>query len=157
MADSRVLFVCSLALAWLPACFNNVAVLEPKAKAVKVVRETDRPLRCDTLGKITGTSRSSDLEEAKTGAENDLRNQAAKLDANFALVEAQRHGPVGTSSQHDYFLGGKALRCQTEEMEEAAEKAEAEARAKKEAEAAAREEQEAAEKKAAKDKGKKGK
>lgn len=128
------------------ACLSNVVALSPKAEAVTIVRETDKPLRCEVRGKISGTSRSSDEKEARTGAENDFRNQAAELNANFALVEAERHGPVGTSSQQDYFFGGKALLCQTEEMEAASEKAEAEARDKREQEETARQQQEAEEK-----------
>jgi hypothetical protein len=133
----------------LTACLDNVVALSPKAEGVQVVRETEKPLRCEVRGKISGTSRSTTLAEAKTGAENDLRNHAAEYDANFALVEAERHGPVGTSSQVDYFVGGKALVCQTEEMEAAADKAEAEARDKREQEAAAQEAKEAEEKEAA--------
>ena len=116
--------VCAL----LPACLGNVVALQPKAQSVKIVRETDRPLRCKVLGKISGTSRSSDEKEARAGAENDFRNQAADLNGNFALVEAQRGGQVGTGSLHDSFIGGKALICETEEMEEAQDKADAAAR-----------------------------
>lgn len=136
----------------LPACLDNVAVLEPKAESIKVVRETDKPLRCDVLGKITGTSRSDDEKAARKGAENDFRNHAAELNANFAFIEAERSGPVGTSSQHDVFIGGKALRCLTEEMEEAEEKKAAAARDEKEKAAAESEAKEAEEKQAAKDK-----
>jgi hypothetical protein len=129
MLKSRASFV---VLVMLPGCFDNVVALEPKAESIKVVRETDKPLRCDVLGKISGTSRSTNEKEARTGAENDFRNQAAKFKANFALIEAERSGPVGTSSQHDVFIGGKALRCQTEEMEEADAKAAAAEREQKE-------------------------
>lgn len=116
----------------LSGCLSDVVALKPNAADVKVVRETDKPLRCEVLGKINGMSRSSDEKEGRTGAENDFRNHAAELKANFALIEADRSGPVGTSSQKDYFLGGKALHCQTEEMEEAQEKQEAAAREAKE-------------------------
>ena len=133
MLKTRALFVVLVAL---PGCFDNVVALEPKAQSIKVVRETDKPLRCDVLGKISGSSRSTKKDEARTGAENDFRNQAAKFKANFALIEAERSGPVGTSSQQDVFIGGKALRCQTEEMEEADEKAAAAAREQKEKEEA---------------------
>jgi hypothetical protein len=133
MLKSRAGFV---VLVMLPGCFDNVVALEPKAESIKVVRETDKPLRCDVLGKISGSSRSTKKEEARTGAENDFRNQAAKFKANFAFIEAERSGPVGTSSQHDVFIGGKALRCQTEEMEEADEKAAAAEREQKEKEEA---------------------
>ena len=134
MLESRALFV---VLVVLPGCLDNVVALEPRAESIKVVRETDKPLRCDVLGKISGTSRSANKEEARTGAENDFRNQAAKFKAaNFAFIEAERSGPVGTSSQQDVFIGGKALRCQTEEMEEADEKAAAAAREQKEKEEA---------------------
>ena len=133
----------------LTACLSNVVALSPKAEGVKIVRESEKPLHCEVRGKISGTSRSADEKEAKSGAENDIRNQAAELDANFALVEAERHGPVGTSSQVDHFLGGKALLCQTDEMEAAAEKAEAEARDKREQEETAKKEKEAEEKAAA--------
>ena len=137
----------------LPGCFANVAVLEPKAAGIKVVHESDKPLRCQVLGKISGTSRSDDEKEARQGAENDFRNHAAELKANFAFIEAERSGPVGTSSQHDVFIGGKALRCQTEEMEEAEEKQAKSEREQKEQANAEREQKEAEEKKqAAKDK-----
>lgn len=137
----------------LPGCFANVAVLEPKAAGIKVVHESDKPLRCQVLGKISGSSRSDDEKEARQGAENDFRNHAAELKANFAFIEAERSGPVGTSSQHDVFIGGKALRCQTEEMEEAEEKQAKSEREQKEQADAEREQKEAEEKKqAAKDK-----
>src|SRR4030095_5024552 len=118
----------------------------------QIVHETDKPLRCEVLGKITGASRSADAQEGQTGAENDFRNNAAELKANFAFVEAERNGPVGTSSQKDYFVGGKALRCQTAEVEEAQDKADAAAREKKEQAQAEQEAKAAEEKKAAKDK-----
>jgi len=127
MSENRALFVaCFL----LPACLSNTVALAPEAKGVTLVRESERPLHCKVLKRISGTSRSSNEASARTGAENDLRNQAAELKGNFALVENERGGPVGTSSQRDYFVGGKALLCQTEEMEEADEKAEAEAKEK---------------------------
>jgi hypothetical protein len=134
----------------LPGCFANVAVLEPKAEGIKVVHESDKPLRCQVLGKISGTSRSDDEKAARQGAENDFRNHAAELKANFAFIEAERSGPVGTSSQHDVFIGGKALHCQTEEMEEAEEKKAASEREEKEKADAEREQKEADEKQAAK-------
>jgi hypothetical protein len=134
----------------LPGCFANVAVLEPKAAGIKVVHESDKPLRCQVLGKISGTSRSDDEKEARQGAENDFRNHAAELKANFAFIEAERSGPVGTSSQHDVFIGGKALRCETEETEEAEEKQAKSEREQKEKADAEREQKEAEEKQAAK-------
>ena len=150
MLKKRALFVVSIVL---PGCLANVAALEPKAEGVKVVHESDKPLRCDVLGKINGQSRSDNEKEARQGAENDFRNHAAELKANFAFIEAERSGPVGTSSQHDVFIGGKALHCQTEEMEEADDKAATAAREQKEKEDAEREQKEAEEKKAqAKDK-----
>jgi Domain of unknown function (DUF4156) len=145
----KALFVVSVVL---PGCLANVVTLEPKAEGIKVVHDSDKPLRCDVLGKISGTSRSDDEKAARTGAENDFRNHAAELKANFAFIEAERSGPVGTSSQHDVFIGGKALRCQTEAMEEADDKAAASAHEQKEKEDAEREQKEADEKKAAKDK-----
>jgi Domain of unknown function (DUF4156) len=145
----KALFVVSVVL---PGCLANVVTLEPKAEGIKVVHDSDKPLRCDVLGKISGTSRSDDEKAARAGAENDFRNHAAELKANFAFIEAERSGPVGTSAQHDVFIGGKALRCQTEAMEEADEKAAASAHEQKEKDDAEREQKEAEEKKAAKDK-----
>jgi hypothetical protein len=143
MPKLPALFVVS---ALLPACMSNVVVLEPEAQSVKLVRESERPLRCKVLGKISGTSQAADEPSARTGAENDLRNQTAGLKGNFALVENENSGPVGTSSQHEYFVGGKALLCQTEEMEDADEKAAATAKAQKEKEDADREQKEKDEK-----------
>lgn len=132
------------------ACLPDVVGLKPNAANVKVVHETDKPLRCEVLGKINGMSRSPNEKEGHTGAENDFRNHAAELKANFALIEADRSGPVGTSSQRDYFIGGKALQCQTEEMEEAQEKQEAADRDAREKAAEEQKQKEDEEKKAAK-------
>jgi hypothetical protein len=131
-------------------CLPDVVALKPNAANVKVVHETDKPLRCEVLGKIQGMSRSSDQKEGHDGAENDFRNHAAELKANFALIEADRSGQVGTSSQKDYFIGGKALQCQTEEMEEAPEKQEAADRDARQKAAEEQKQKEDEEKKAAK-------
>jgi hypothetical protein len=98
------------------------------------------------LGKISGMSRSSDPKEGSTGAQNDFRNHAADLKANFALVEAERSGQVGTGTQRDYYLGGQALACQTEEMEEAQDKQEQAERDAKEQQEEDAKQKEAAEK-----------
>ena len=132
----------------LPGCLGGTVALSPQAKSVTLVRESDRPLHCKALGKITGSSKSTDEKLAKAGAENDFRNQAAELKANFAVVELENGGPVGTSGERKSFLGGEALLCQTEAMEDAEEKKAAEAQEKKEKEDADREQQEADEKKA---------
>ncbi|HKY39678.1 MAG TPA: DUF4156 domain-containing protein [Polyangiaceae bacterium] len=130
--------------ALLPGCLSNVVTLKPEAKNVTIVSETTKPIRCEVLGRISGMSRSNDGKEAQTGAENDFRNQASEFEgANYALVETERNNRVGTSDQRDVFLGGKAMRCMTDEMEEAEAKKEAEAQEQKEkaeAEAKAKEE-----------------
>jgi hypothetical protein len=128
LKKSRLLIVSLV----LPGCFSNVVALEPKAQSVTLVHESDKPLHCEVKGKISGTSRSANKQEAETGAANDFRNHAAELKANFAFIEAERSGPVGTSSQQDVFIGGKALLCETEAMEEAQDKADAAAREQKE-------------------------
>lgn len=151
--------------ALLSACvFNSVAKLDPKAEGVVVVRETDKPTDCRYLGKIMGRSHADDEKQARQGAENDLRNQAAKLKANFALIESQRGGPVGTTSQREVVINGKALSCKTLEMQQAEEakheqelkekedreireQAEKERKAEEEKEKREREEQERKEKK----------
>jgi len=143
MLDKRVFFLVS---AVLSGCFSNNVVLEPKAQSVTLVHDADRPLHCKFLAKINGTSRSSDEQSARTGAENDVRNQAAELNGNFAEVVAERTSQVGTSSQRDAFIEGKALLCQTEAMDEANEKAEAKAKEDKAKADAVREEKEAEDK-----------
>ena len=132
----------------LPGCLDSTVALSPEAKSVTLVHESDRPLHCKALGKITGTSKNTDGKLAKIGAENDFRNSAADLKANYAVVEAENGGPVGTSTERNSFLGGEALLCQTEAMEDADEKAAAEAQEKKEKEDADREQAAADEKKA---------
>ena len=139
----------------LPGCLDGTVALSPQAKSVTLVRESDRPLHCKALGKITGSSKSTDEKLAKAGAENDFRNQAAELKANFAVVELENGGPVGTSGERKSFLGGEALLCKTEAMEDAEEKKAAEAQENKEKEEADREQQEADEKKAQADEKKK--
>ncbi|MEP7051101.1 MAG: DUF4156 domain-containing protein [Pseudomonadota bacterium] len=132
----------------LSGCLDSTVALAPEAKSVTLVREGDRPLHCKALGRITGSSKSSDEKLAKAGAENDFRNHAADLKANFAVVESENGGPVGTSSKHNSFLGGEALLCQTEAMEDAEEKRAADEEAKKE-QADADQEQQAADAKQA--------
>jgi hypothetical protein len=149
MLKKRALFVVS---ALLPACLGSVVTLSPKAESVTLVHESDRPLHCKFLGKINGSSRSSDEKEARQGAENDLRNHAADLKANFAFAEVERTGRVGTSSEQDAFASGSALLCQTEAMEDAQEKADEKAQAQKEQEEADAKQKEQDEKKDKKDK-----
>ncbi|MEO8900368.1 MAG: DUF4156 domain-containing protein [Polyangiaceae bacterium] len=121
-------------LLFLAGCLGGTVALSPEAKSVTLVREGDRPLHCKALGKITGSSKSSDEKLAKAGAENDFRNHAAELKANFAVVESENGGPVGTSTQRNSFLGGQALLCQTEAMQDADDKAAEVAQDKKEQE-----------------------
>jgi hypothetical protein len=147
MRSKRALFIVS---ALLPACLSSVVSLEPKAASVTLVHEGDRPLHCKFLGKINGTSRNSEEKVARQGAENDLRNHAAELNANFAVVEVERTSRVGTSEQQDAFVGGTAQLCQTEAMEDAQEKADAKAQEQKEKDDADLKEKEDAEKKAKK-------
>jgi len=143
MLKNSTLLVVSLLL---PGCFGGGPALSPEAKGVTLVRESDRPLHCKFLGKINADSRDSDEKVARAGAETEFRNQAAAMKANFALIEADRASYVGTSTQRDIFLGGKALLCQTDAMEEANDKVEAKKRAEAEQQDTAREEKEAEEK-----------
>lgn len=132
------------ALVLLPSCvFNSVKKLEPEAEHVTVVTDASRPIDCRVLGKINGSSHADDQKHAHQGAENELRNQAAKMKANFALIETDRNGPVGTTKQVEVFLTGKALACRTPEMEAEEEKRhEAELKAKEEKEQREAEEKE---------------
>ncbi|MFZ5893190.1 MAG: DUF4156 domain-containing protein [Myxococcota bacterium] len=107
-----------LALLSAGCVFNSVTKLDPKASHVELVREHDKPTDCKFLAKITGTSHADNEKEARKGAENDLRNQTAKLKGNFALIENQRGGPVGTTSQREVVINGKALFCKTLEMQQ---------------------------------------
>jgi hypothetical protein len=117
---------------------SNVVALEPEAKKIKLVREADRPINCEPVASISGTSRAENPERARKGAENDLRNKAAEYDANFAVVETERTRAAGTGPYKEVFLGGKAMKCITLEMETKREQAEAEAKLRKEQEEAER-------------------
>lgn len=121
-----------LAFALQGCLFNSVAKLKPEAAKVQVVPETEKPSDCKFLGKIVGTSHADDEKTAKQGAENDLRNKAAALKANFAIVENTRGGRVGTTSQRDVVINGKAYDCKTLEMQQAEEEKHAQAIAEQE-------------------------
>ena len=149
MLKKRAVFV---ACALLQGCFSSVVTLSPKAASVTLVRDSERPLHCKFLAKINGTSRSSEEKTARDGAENDLRNHAADLNANFAVAEVERPSRVGTSTEQDAFVGGTAQLCQTEAMEDAQEKADAKAQEQKEKEEAEQKAKEDADKKAKKHK-----
>lgn len=124
---------------------RDVPVLEPEGKKIKLVREADKPVDCDAVADVSGTSRAQDEKEALKGAENDIRNKASQYEANFVVVEVERTKQAGTGPYKEVFLGGKAMSCVTPEMEAAQEKAEAERKEKEEQEAAERERQEALE------------
>ncbi|SRR6266542_534083 len=101
---------------------ENLIEVNPQAAAVKVVREDERPFGCRVVGDVHGKSRSVDVGKARQGAENDIKNQAAKLKANYIVLEIDRSGHVGTSQYSDAFLGGKALRCEDGDKEKKEEK-----------------------------------
>ena len=69
---------------------------------------------CKNLGDVHGTSRSTDRDKARKGAEADLKNNAAALKANYVLVDAERTGLVGSSSHSETFMSGKAMKCEEE-------------------------------------------
>lgn len=115
---------------------RDVPVLEPEGKKIKLVREGDKPIDCDVVASVSGTSRAQDEKEALKGAENDIRNKASEYEANFVVVEVERAKQAGTGPYKEVFLSGKALNCVTPEMEAAQEKAEAERKEKEEQEAA---------------------
>ncbi len=115
MARTIVLLALSCALA---GCVTeSIVAAKPGASKVTMVTEVDKPFRCKTLADIHGTSRSSDEAKAKAGAQNDFKNRAAAVRANYALVEAENSGNVGTSTIREVFIRGKALRCQEPEKE----------------------------------------
>lgn len=136
---------------------RDVVVLKPEAKKITLVREGDKPIDCDAVADVSGTSRAQDEKEALKGAENDIRNKTSEYEANFVLVEVERTKQAGTGPYKEVFLGGKALSCVTPEMEAAQEKAEAERKEKEELAAAekARQEELEREKEAAEEEEKK--
>ncbi len=110
--------IASLSAIVLCGCmFSRVKDLDPEAAGVTVVRDTDKPGECKFLGKIRGTSRSTDEKEARQGAENDLRNQAAEKKANFATIDKVGKGRVGTTDQREVVINGKAYFCKTVDMQ----------------------------------------
>ena len=117
---------------------SNVVALEPEGKRIKLVHEADKPIDCEPVASISGLSKSEDVKEARKGAENDMRNKAGEYDANFAVVETQRTRRAGTSPYHEVFLGGKAMKCVTFEMEAKREQKAADEKARKEKEEAER-------------------
>jgi hypothetical protein len=123
----------ALPLLVFPGCvFDSVTKLEPEAEHIELVNEVDRPSNCKVLGKITGSSRAGDEKKARKGAENEFRNQALELKANYAMIESDRGGHVGTTTQQEVVLNGKALYCTTLEMEAKEEEAKEKARVEKE-------------------------
>jgi uncharacterized protein YbjQ (UPF0145 family) len=103
----------------LSSCvYESVTEIKPAAAGVKLVREDDKPFRCKVLGDVHGTSRSTDREKARKGAEAELKNNAAALKANYVVVEIDRQGMVGSSSYSDAFMAGKALKCEEQKEED---------------------------------------
>ncbi len=105
---------------WLIACVgcvtsSNVS-LDTTAAKIKVVRESDKPLRCKNLADVHGVGRGSTETKARENAQNDIRNAAAKYKgANYVLVDADRGGAVGTTDTREAFLNGKAMNCKEDE------------------------------------------
>jgi hypothetical protein len=122
-----------LALSLQGCLINSVTKLNPQASKVQLVPETEKPGECKILGKITGASHADEEKLAKQGAENDFRNKAAALKGNFAVVESVRGGRVGTTSQREVVINGKAYYCNTLEMQQAEEEKQQKAIEEKEA------------------------
>jgi colicin import membrane protein len=141
----KALPVALLALSLQGCLINSVSKLSPEASKVQLVPETEKPSECKFLGKIVGTSHAEDEKDAKQGAENDFRNKAAAKKGNFAVIENSRGGRMGTTSQREVVINGKAYYCKTLEMQQAEEeKAQAAIQAKEEREAKEEAEREAA-------------
>jgi hypothetical protein len=96
---------------------ESIVQARPAASKVTIVNDTDKPFNCKVLADIHGESESSDEAKAKTGAQNDFKNKAAGFRANYAWVEAENSGNVGTSTIRRVFIRGKALRCPEPEKE----------------------------------------
>lgn len=94
----------------VPACAGAVA-LRPDAKSIPVVHETDKPLHCKVVAEIVGNAQGKDQAAARESAMNEFRNSAADHKATHALVETETGGPVGTTDAMKAFVGGKALQC----------------------------------------------
>ena len=104
----------------LIACAGCVSsqdiTLDSAASKIKVVRESDKPLRCKTLADVHGSGRAATDSKARDNAQNDLRNAAVKYKgANYVVIEADRGGAVGTTSTRESFLNGKVLACKEDE------------------------------------------
>ena len=114
MNISRVLFLVGSVAAFAGCSLSEKVVkAEPGSGEIKVVRADDKPFRCQVLGDIKGSSRSEDKEKARSGAENDFKNQALKFKANYALIETDRSNPSGAgNSDTETVLLGKALKCE---------------------------------------------
>jgi len=110
---TRKLLWTALAVLCSACVTENYVVLRPEGGKIRAVRETDKPLKCTTLGDVHGTSRSQDEAKAREGAQNNIRNEAARYKgANFVLIEIDRVKPMGTSPYREIFMAGKALKCE---------------------------------------------
>ncbi|HMI89534.1 MAG TPA: DUF4156 domain-containing protein [Polyangiaceae bacterium] len=112
MKTRLVLLVVGLGAMCSCSYTEKIVKAQPGATEVKVVRPDDKPFHCQVLGDIQGTSRAEDKDKARGGAENDLKNRAAALKGNYALVETDRSNPVGSTSYTETVLIGKALKCE---------------------------------------------
>jgi hypothetical protein len=110
---SKALPLTLLAFALQGCLMNSVTKVNPEGSKVQLVNETEKPSECKFLGKINGSSHADDEKVAKTGAENEMRNKTAALKGNFAVVETTRGGRIGTTSQRDVVINGKAYFCKT--------------------------------------------
>src|SRR4051812_19547899 len=109
---TKPLALCILAAALSGCVTESLVEAQPGAAKVKLVKESEKPLRCKTLGDVHGISRSRVEQDARGGAENDIKNRASALKANYVLVDVDRVKAVGTSPYREIFLGGKALACE---------------------------------------------
>jgi len=110
---SKALPLTLLAFALQGCLMNSVTKLDPAASKVELVPETEKPGECKFLGKVSGNSHADDEKVAKKGAENEMRNKTAALKGNYAVVETVRGGRVGTTSQREVVVNGKAYFCKT--------------------------------------------
>ena len=86
-----------LAFALLGACIDQLpshVALEPQGENVEFAYDMPNPDVYAFVSQVTGEASSTDLDEASTAAENDLRNKAAALGATLVEVQERTGEPV---------------------------------------------------------------
>lgn len=86
--------------------------LMPDASKVELTKSEANRERCDYLGDLQGSAKSTDLGVATMNSRNDLRNKSYQLGANFITMDSSSAAnAMDFTGRNQVVITGRAYKC----------------------------------------------